>query len=179
MAKGLNRFLKSQVPIEESNLVAREIKTDAPRGASMVAASFLDAFLLKLIQRHLVKLSDSEANALFEPDRPLGTFSSRIKLARALSIFGKKTAHDLNTLREIRNAFAHGLRKMDFETPEVKQLMFSFHCLKDIEDYKTLKPGELFFEITAMLSTHLDTKMKSSPTERAVPKLAVFCNHLD
>ena len=151
----------------------------SPNPQHCLPPPFLDTFLLRLIRRHLVELNDSEAASLFEPDRPLGTFSSRIQLARALGIFGPKTSHDLNKIREIRNAFAHGLRKMDFDTPEIKQLMTTLHCVKDIENYKGLSSRELFFEITAMLSTHLDQKVISSPAKRATTKLAVFCSHLD
>lgn len=112
MAKGLKSLLKSPPSKEEEDRVAREILTSSPRAAALVAGAFLDVFLQRLIIRHFVALSVSEMESLFEPDRPLGTFSSKIKVARALGIFGPKTAHDLNIIRDIRNAFAHGLRNV-------------------------------------------------------------------
>jgi DNA-binding MltR family transcriptional regulator len=180
MAKALRDFLRTRAPEDEANQLAKEITTSTARGAAMIAAAFLDEFVARLIRRHLVELTESEDEALFSPDCPLGTFSSRIKIARALAIFGPRTAHDLNLMREIRNAFAHGLRKMNFETREVKQLILSFHCLKDIENYKSLTTRKLFFEITRMLSTHLSEKGLSSPATHAPPKkLPVFANYLD
>jgi DNA-binding MltR family transcriptional regulator len=146
----------------------------------MVAASFLDAFVQKLIMLHLEPLSPAEIDGLFGQERPLGTFSSKIKLARALGLFGPKTAHDLNLMREIRNAFAHGLRKMSFETPEVRQLVGSLYVIHDVANYGRLRPRKLFFEAVAMLSTHIDQKTTSSKkTKRVSPNLECFCDHLD
>jgi DNA-binding MltR family transcriptional regulator len=179
MAKALRNFINSRASKQEANLIAREIHTTSPRGGAMVAAAFLDDFLQRLICRHFVELSTSETASLFEPERPLGSLSSKIKIARALGIFGPKTAHDLNIMREIRNAFAHGLRKMNFETREVKQLLMSLYCIRDIENFRRLSPRKLFFEATAMLSTHLDQKAVSSPIKREPLKLTVFCSHLD
>jgi hypothetical protein len=45
-------------------------------------------------------------------DAPLATFSAKIRLAYALSIFGSSTRDDLDTIREIRNAFAHSTRPL-------------------------------------------------------------------
>jgi len=38
---------------------------------------------------------------------PLGTFSARIKTARALGLITEDERHDLDILRDLRNAFAH------------------------------------------------------------------------
>jgi DNA-binding MltR family transcriptional regulator len=179
MAKGLKGFVRTRASKDEADLVAREIMMGSPRAAALVAGAFLDNFLAGLILRHLVELTPSEIESLFEPDRPLGSFSAKIRMARALGIFGPKTAHDLNIVRDIRNAFAHGLRRMNFETPEVKQLLASFYCLRDIPSYKRFSSRKLFFEVTANLSTHLHEKAVSSSDKRVPPKLTVFCAHLD
>lgn len=180
MSKALRRFIKSPASMDEANQLAREINTSSPRGGAMVAASFLDDFLMKLILVHLEALSDSEVDGLFGPERPLGTFSSKIKLGRALGLFGPRTAHDLNLIREIRNAFAHGLRKMNFETPEIRQLVGSLHVINDVANHKRLRPRKLFFEAVAMLSTHLHDKgVTATKTKRVSPKLGCFCSHLD
>jgi hypothetical protein len=106
----------------------------------------------------------------------LASLSAKINLARALGIFGPKTAHDL---REIRNAFAHGLRRMNFQTSEINQLLVSLHCIRGIHDYKRLSPRKLFFEATAILSTHLGVKAASSSKRRRPPKLERFSEYLD
>jgi DNA-binding MltR family transcriptional regulator len=178
MAKRLRLFLKTQAPIAEANLVAREILTTPPRAAVIVAAAFLDTFLERLIRRHLVELPPTEVEALFGPDRPLGSFSAKIKMARAMGLIGPKTAHDMNIMREIRNAFAHGLRRMNFETAEVKQLLHSFYCLKEI-NLRRVRPRRLFLFVASTLSTHLNQKGLSSPPKYRPPKLKGFSSFLD
>src|SRR5947208_267168 len=99
MGKALRRFIRSRASMEEANDIAREINTSSPRGGAMVAAAFLDDFLMKLLLIHMEKLSESEVEGLFDPERPLRTLSSKIKIARALGLIGPTTAHDLNLMR--------------------------------------------------------------------------------
>jgi DNA-binding MltR family transcriptional regulator len=166
--------------MDEANKIAREVNTGSPRGGAMVAAAFMDDFLMKLILLRLEMLSETEVEGLFAPERPLGSLSSKIKLGRALGLFGPRTAHDLNLVREIRNAFAHGLRKMSFETPEIRQLVGSLYVINDIENHKHLRARKLFFESVAMLSTHLHHKGRGvQKTKQPSPALGSFCDHLD
>jgi DNA-binding MltR family transcriptional regulator len=131
----------------------------------MAAAAFLDVYLESLIRMSLVPLGAKDTEALFGPDRPLGTFSSRIRIAQALGIFGPKTAHDLNIMREIRNAFAHVIRKINFDTPEVKELIISLHCVRGVDNYRGLSSRKLFVEVTAILLSHIYSKR-----EHVVPR---------
>jgi len=177
MGKRLKKLIQTFPGPKEKDEVASEVSKGHPRGAALVAAAFLDIYLEFLIKLSLVPLRDEETMGLFGPDRPLGTFSSRIKIAQALGIFGRKTAHDLNIMREIRNAFAHGIRKMNFNTPEVKELLMSLHCLADIENYRSLSSRKLFLEVTAMLLTHIAVKREKATRPR--PLTEPFCPHLD
>jgi DNA-binding MltR family transcriptional regulator len=180
MSKALRRFIKTRAPDEERNLIAKEVMASSPRAGAMVASAFLDEILKALILLHMESLSDSEIEALFEPERPLASFSSKIKVARALGIIGPKTSHDLNLMREIRNAFAHSLRKMSFETPSVRQLLHSMHVVKDIPKQKQRRARTLFFEVTAMILTHLHQKGHvANQRKRISPSLGSFCPHLD
>jgi hypothetical protein len=52
----------------------------------------------------------------------MSTFDLKIRMARALKIYGKETNDNLILLRTIRNAFAHAPAPITFETPEIKEL---------------------------------------------------------
>ena len=52
----------------------------------------------------------------------MGTFDLKIKMARALKVYGKETNDNLVLLRTIRNAFAHAPSPITFETTEIKSL---------------------------------------------------------
>ena len=48
---------------------------------------------------------------LFDPDRPLGTFSAKIALAYRLNLIDRDFEHALQMVRKIRNDFAHSVSK--------------------------------------------------------------------
>jgi hypothetical protein len=58
--------------------------------------------------------------AIFNGDRaPLSTFAARISVGYALRIFGTKTLGDLESIKTVRNSFAHSLMTFDFTTPQI------------------------------------------------------------
>jgi DNA-binding MltR family transcriptional regulator len=52
---------------------------------------------------------EKEAERLFSPDRPIGTYGSRVSLAYCLGLIGKTVRDDLRLVGKIRNRFAHDL----------------------------------------------------------------------
>ncbi len=103
-------------PIRLSDLFFMEM---SDRAAAIIAATRLDDELKKAIGRRLMASTDGHAE-LFGPDHPLGSFSSRIRIAAALGAIGATTRSDLNWIRHIRNVFAHAQTSVHFETPEVR-----------------------------------------------------------
>ena len=97
----------------------------------MIAVSHIDDLLKGAIKYRMVNLTSDDEEVLFSGFGPLATFSARIRIAYALGIVGKKTRHDLDLMREIRNAMAHSRRAIGFDTPEVLKLFRQLHCLKD------------------------------------------------
>jgi DNA-binding MltR family transcriptional regulator len=131
MASSLNRYLEAPLTDKEVDGIFFKMLEEPSRGSAIVAAALVDHALQVAIRHRMVPLTDSETRALFGPDRPLGSFSARTKLAYALGMFGKKTRHDLERLRRIRNAFAHARRDINFYTPEVIDLCKTFNCLSE------------------------------------------------
>ena len=71
-------------------------------------APYWICFLELSIRTKLIPLTSEEASRIFENNGPLSTMSSRIKLAHALGLYSDPIHDELDHLREIRNAFAHG-----------------------------------------------------------------------
>jgi hypothetical protein len=90
------------------------------RAIAIVVATNVDRMLEHAIETHLVKLNSDERQGLFGPERPLGSFSARIRMGHALGIYGRRFRNDLDRLRFIRNAFTHVQNHIDFNTPAVK-----------------------------------------------------------
>jgi hypothetical protein len=95
-----------------------EFYGESDRAAGILLVSMvedaLDAALKKLFR------SGAPFSKLFSYEGPLGTFSAKIELGYALSLFGEKSRHDLDLLRRLRNGFAHYRAPLHFDVPEVK-----------------------------------------------------------
>lgn len=82
-----------------------------PRLMIIVGASKVDALLYGILAAYLLpkRAKSREQDELLEGDRPLGTFSSRIKICYRLAIVDESLYLVLETLRSIRNASAHSI----------------------------------------------------------------------
>ena len=93
---------------------------ESPRGSVLVACSFLDEQLRAIIEAFLVP--DSDKSLLLNGfNAQIGTFSARIKTAHCLGLISDAERDDLDTLRKIRNEFAHSHR-VDFDAQKVIDL---------------------------------------------------------
>ena len=72
---------------------------------------------------------------IFRPSGPLGSFSVKIKMGFMLQIYGAYVLKDLETIKDIRNLFAHNLGVHDFQTQSVRDRCMN---LKIVEEYVQL-----------------------------------------
>lgn len=90
-------------------------QNETDRACAVLGAAHLDYLLAKAIGAHLPRGSEMSDEILFKPEAPIGTFSSRISMAYALNIINKETKEFLNTIRRIRNDFAHKIEIHSFD----------------------------------------------------------------
>jgi len=106
------------------------LTTESDRGCALFAAAYLDTSLSNLLYLSFVENQKIE-NELFEGTAPLSSFSSRIRLAYYLGKISAECRRDLDTIRGIRNDFAHDVRLISFETQSIadrcRNLGFSYH----------------------------------------------------
>jgi hypothetical protein len=81
---------------------------ESDRGCALVGAAILEESLANLLRASFVP---GTAEELLGQDRPLGTFSARIKAARAIGLIDKTDFTDLELVRKIRNDTAHFEKK--------------------------------------------------------------------
>src|SRR5215204_6920548 len=129
----------------------KEIITDGPRGAILLSASLVDSLLVGVICEKMRPLTKNEHSDIFDGTGPLSTFSGRINVAYALGVYGRKTRHDLHSLRNIRNPFAHTVERMDLDASLDK--LRGFHCIKGDSDGKNAR--ELLADITRRIALYL------------------------
>lgn len=94
----INQFL------DEAN---RENASGTERGLVLVWAAMLDEMLCRLLERFLVEDKVSQKVLRGGPGDPLTSFSSRTKVAYSLGLIAKDEMQAIDTVRAIRNDFAH------------------------------------------------------------------------
>ncbi len=119
---------KSQELIDILDQVARD---QHDKGAALTAASLVDGAIQEAL---MTKFSEDSESNLFGPNAPLRPFSAKIRVARALDLFNDLANSDLECIREIRNAFAHTMLPLLFETPEVKAVCARFKAIDHLEE---------------------------------------------
>jgi len=91
------------------------------RTAAIMGATYLEHALKKAISTHLKSNSeDPDFDRVFYSDgAPLWEFSGRIRMAHGLGIIDAREYQSLEHIRLIRNAFAHTMTHISFDTPEI------------------------------------------------------------
>jgi len=128
MTVTVDQFVKRQRA--EFMAFRQALTKESDRGCALFAAAFLDKALSDLLYLSLVADKRVEKD-LFEGTAPLSSFSARIKIAFYLGKISKECRTDLDTIRGIRNEFAHHADIISFDSQSIadrcRSLQFSYH----------------------------------------------------
>jgi hypothetical protein len=107
----------------------------------------IERVLEQLIIVRLGLVNSDLAITLFERDGALSTFYGNISLARALGLIDDPVKDDLDTVRRLRNAFAHSAVPITFSSEEVIREMdkLKFETYSDPQyagDFQGLSGGK-------------------------------------
>ena len=111
--------LSKQLPNEnELRNYAELIMKESDRGAAIMAAAYVETALWTAICTRIPQLDEKTLKSWFDgPLAPFGSFAAKITLGRALCIYGEHMEKRLILIKNIRNAFAHAPRPLDFSHP--------------------------------------------------------------
>ena len=132
----------------------RLLRKETDRGCAMIVAAHLDQQLGELLRGYMIQDESytKEISRFFGPDEPLGSFSARTKLAHYLNLISKQVRQDLDTIRKIRNDFAHKMEFEDFNTESIEHRCLNLqHDLLDSQD-----PRERFINTASVLIVFID-----------------------
>ena len=145
---------KQKEPIDSSTLrqAAFLFEKQTDRGTALVAAAWIDD-ALEASLRAFFRQDKEAADKILQPDGPLGSFSSRIKLAYLLGILTPDMLSDLEIIRSIRNDFAHLRENLRFSNQSVRDRCKSFVAAKafQIGTGYTIRSPKKMFLISAFL----------------------------
>ena len=106
--------------LKEFSAFLPKLNEESARGAVLISCAFID----ELLQRTLLSffLDHKIAVSLVDGfNAPLGTFSTRASAAFALGLISEEEYEETDTLRKIRNSFAHDIH-VDFEDEKIAAL---------------------------------------------------------
>ena len=115
----LKKLAKEKPGLGDIIFLADYLKKVEDRAAAIIANTQVEDALEDAIASKLVPLNATEYSDLFTGAQPLASFGAKTKFAFALGIIGKQTRSELDTIRWIRNAFAHSRKPLWFDTKEV------------------------------------------------------------
>lgn len=108
--------LSLEHPTEEELVdFPRLMSEESDRGAAIMGGALVEQALTVAIRSRLADPGSTIVDAWFEgPTAAFGSFAAKITLGRALGIYGEHMADRLSLIKDIRNAFAHRSRPLDF-----------------------------------------------------------------
>jgi hypothetical protein len=126
-------------------------------GIAIATAAILDSQLERALKRAMRPLSKTLYHGLFDPFRPLSTFSSKIVMAYVVGIISGDTFKELEKIRQIRNAFAHSSGVLHFGSANIAPI---FSTLKR-PNIASKKPAEVFVACPKVIDTSLEEYLNS------------------
>jgi DNA-binding MltR family transcriptional regulator len=120
-------------PLDISNLgpvtaeIVSQLAKESDRGIALISTAYMDDLLQVMIRGAMV--DDKEAvDKLLGPNGAASGFAARINLAYLMGLISPNLRHDLNIMRDIRNAFAHYHQKVTFKDEDVADRCRSLRC---------------------------------------------------
>jgi hypothetical protein len=123
------QYAKSLPSGEDRDVMEMEYYAEGDRACAILQAIWTELIVERTLR---ARLRFEGAAQIFDVNGPISTFSDKIIMAYGMGIFGKKTRHDLNLIRHLRNGSAHCRLPLRFNTPEVK-LVCDHLLLPDID----------------------------------------------
>ncbi|MEA3431235.1 MAG: hypothetical protein U9R01_00940 [candidate division WOR-3 bacterium] len=100
-----------------------ELAIEGERSAVVLGAARLDLGLERLLKR-IMQHHPGGTDNLFDPERPLSSFSTKIALSFRLGLINSAFEHGLQMIRKIRNDFAHSIDKVSLsKSPHKDRVM--------------------------------------------------------
>ncbi|MDD5468249.1 MAG: MltR family transcriptional regulator [Anaerolineales bacterium] len=147
---------------------SQQLQAETDRGLATAAAAILDHMLARLIECFLVDDPQATERLLGKPFSPLGTFAARTAAAYSLGLISSDERDDLDSIRNIRNDFAHQPTSPAFSDESIAKNVRKLKMPKLMPKVPSgpfeKPPRELFIMAVTMLQTFIDIRTRS--TER-------------
>ncbi|MFT7333931.1 MAG: hypothetical protein ACI81S_002152 [Sphingobacteriales bacterium] len=153
------------ISLTDNKKLWEDVLNTSERNAVLIAGAAFDTQLERLLKKYLI-----EDSPVSDKIAVSSVFASKINLCYSLGILTDDERHDLNLLRDIRNAFAHNIFGCDFDNVQVKAAISNMICPKKAKANAKVVPLRTCFNIgMIILDGFLKTRLE---TIQPVKKLA-------
>ncbi|OGO66541.1 MAG: hypothetical protein A2030_01565 [Chloroflexi bacterium RBG_19FT_COMBO_50_10] len=143
--------------IKELNAFLVEFQKESDRGAALLGAAMIDDCLREIIVGYLIEKKDVVDDLVDGGYAPISTFSARAKIIYGLGLISQCEYFNLNTIRVVRNKFAHKLGGLSFSDIEIVKLCRNLKYDKSAVGLINLQtPRHSFTIATAVLVGNLN-----------------------
>lgn len=141
--KDLRRHAVPWSSMKDVELALEELNTESDRGMMLLIATQLEDALAHYISRKLPGMTKEEQEGFLGPEGPAGAFGVKIKLALGMGILNRRAYEALELIRHIRNAGAHSIRPVTFDTPIIREAVTAVASPDLAEQMKDANPEVL------------------------------------
>lgn len=167
---------------EKSQLPDAAVKGE-PIVTAILGAAMIELELETLLRQRFPRITDSTWATMVRENGPFSTFDQKITAAFAFRIFDEVTKENLKIVKNIRNAFAHAKKLIDFdhelvaaELEKIQVPNFSKVFHRELQR-KPAPPKIKYVLLCMVISTHLSRKYGtalSAKTKRLDRKVAKY-----
>jgi len=166
----INNFSDKLQKSEELNkkvlYYVKQFTSESDRACILLTASMIDHRLKELLKKYFIPPRGNDDILSEKGANPLGTFSSRHKIAYRLGLISSKLDKSISEIRDIRNYCAHEIELIDFEdrsnpinqsiNDKIKNLVGQFDGMREIVKQRGTKQREQFLFAATWIITKLD-----------------------
>jgi len=116
------KAMSKPVDLEAKDAIATYVNNlwnENDRGVIILNGSAIEEILEDQIRRLMPQLNSDERSYLFDFNGPIGTFSSKIRMANALGIISRQIYRKIDLVREMRNTCAHARQPISFQAEPI------------------------------------------------------------
>lgn len=122
--KALKQYMNAQHGTDDDigAVVHDLMKAESHRAAIIIGGTMIEDALEAALLLKMRQLTNEERKRLFGPEAPIGSFSSKTRLAYAFEIIDSATRDEVEVIRIMRNACAHSRLSISLERDELKNV---------------------------------------------------------
>ncbi|MGB9117104.1 MltR family transcriptional regulator [Bradyrhizobium sp.] len=108
--------------LKERGIDLATLIKDTHAGTTLILSSLLEGMFAITLEAAMGHLSKNSLKKLLTGYGPLSSFSAKIDIAYGMKLITKEMHSNANLIRSMRNKFAHGTTKLDFESGDIVKI---------------------------------------------------------